>query len=465
MVRSHETIWNECLAIIKDNVSPEAFSSWFAPIIPLSHANKELTIQVPSSFFFEYLEENYLSLLSEAIFKVAGENTRLMYSVIVENQDKSAMKIEGSPTPYRKDKQPNKSLQASIDPFHRQVVADLNPQLNQSYSFSNFIEGVSNKLARSAGETVAVRPGKNPFNPLFVYGSSGVGKTHLLHAIGSTIKMNDPQSRVLYVSTHLFQVQFTDSILNNKVNDFINFYQSIDVLLIDDIQELIGKERTQTTFFNIFNHLHQTGKQLVISCDKAPVELQGMSERLLTRFKWGLSAELEAPDFTLRKSILQSKIRHDGLIIPEDVVDFIAARVNASARDLEGIIVSLLAHSTIYNKDIDMAMAERVLAKCVKNIRKEITLDLIQNTVCNFYNVDLKVLHSRTRKREIVNARQISMYLSKKLTDFSFSRIGEMIGKKDHATVVHACNVIRDQIAIDKNLDSEIKEIEGMIRH
>lgn len=310
----------------------------------------------------------------------------------------------------------------------------------------------------------AEKPGKTAFNPLFLYGESGVGKTHLVQAIGIRIKEKDPSARVLYLSSHLFQVQYTNAVRSNTVNDFINFYQSIDVLLIDDIQDLAGKTGTQNTFFHIFNHLHQNNKQLVLTSDRPPVSLEGMVPRLLTRFKWGLTAEVERPDYELRRNILLNKIHQDGLPISEEVVDYIARNVADNVRDLEGIIVSLMARSTIFNREITIDLAERVLSTSVHVEKKQVTIELIQEKVCGFYDMDPKLLQAKTRKREIVQARQISMYLSKKYTDYSLSRIGDILGRKDHATVLHACKTISEQLEIDKALRANVLEIEESLK-
>ena len=350
------------------------------------------------------------------------------------------------------------------DPFKQQVYEELDSQLNPVYNFENYYSGVSNKLARTAGESIAEKPGKTAFNPLFLYGESGVGKTHLVQAIGIRIKEKDPSARVLYLSSHLFQVQYTNAVRSNTVNDFINFYQSIDVLLIDDIQDLAGKTGTQNTFFHIFNHLHQNNKQLVLTSDRPPVSLEGMVPRLLTRFKWGLTAEVERPDYELRRNILLNKIHQDGLPISEEVVDYIARNVADNVRDLEGIIVSLMARSTIFNREITIDLAERVLSTSVHVEKKQVTIELIQEKVCGFYDMDPKLLQAKTRKREIVQARQISMYLSKKYTDYSLSRIGDILGRKDHATVLHACKTISEQLEIDKALRANVLEIEESLK-
>ncbi|MDO5572084.1 MAG: chromosomal replication initiator protein DnaA [Bacteroidales bacterium] len=470
MNSDYTALWGKCLDIIRDNVPEAAYKTWFMPITPLHFRDKVLTIQVPTHFFYEYLEEKYVNLLRQSLYRVFGEGTQLMYQVVVDNQTKSTVDIEGSTkSMVVENAQPNIKAQEQrqprvIDPFKRPVYQELNSQLNPNYNFENYFSGQSNKLARTAGETIAANPGKTAFNPLFLYGESGVGKTHLAHAIGIRIKEQDPTKRVLYLTSHQFQVQYTDAVRSNTVNDFINFYQSIDVLLIDDIQEFAGKTQTQNTFFHIFNHLHQNSKQLVMTSDRPPVSLQGMVPRLLTRFKWGLTAELERPDYDLRRSILTNKIRHDGLSITKEVVDYIARNVTDNVRDLEGIIVSLMAHSTIFNREISIDLAERVLSTSVNIEKKQITIDVIQDAVCRYFNIDQKQIHSKSRKREIVHARQVSMYLSKKYTECSLSRIGEMIGKRDHATVLHACKNISGLIDIDKAFRANLSEIEELIR-
>jgi chromosomal replication initiator protein len=341
---------------------------------------------------------------------------------------------------------------------------DLDPHLNPNYNFENFILGSSNEFSRTVGETVAKNPAKT-FNPLFLYGPSGVGKTHLTNAIGTRIKELYPEKRVLYLSAHLFQVQYTDAVRTNHTNDFFNFYQTIDVLIIDDIQEFAGMTKTQQTFFHIFNHLHQNGKQLILTSDRAPVMLQGMEERMLTRFKWGLVTELEKPDTELRKNILRNKIHREGLGIPENVIEYIAENVNESVRELEGIITSLLAQSILFKREIDIDLAQRIIKKSVRiNENKPVTIDTIIEKVCEHFKFEQSVLHSKSRKREVVQARQVAMYLAKKHTENSASKIGHLIGNRDHATVLHACKNIKDQMAVDKEFSAEIAEIEISFR-
>lgn len=458
------SLWNKCLKVIQDNVSEITFQTWFTPIIPLSYENRIFTIQVPSQFFYEYLEDKFVDLLRMTLHREIGPDTILNYRVLIENTTNTSIDYRGDSKSLSVDRVTPKHANKIPSPFQKTVPLDFDSQLNPKYVFNNFFEGTSNKLARTAGETIANNPGKTAFNPLFVHGSSGVGKTHLCHAIGTQILEQHPGKKVLYVSAHLFKVQYTDATRFNTVNDFINFYQGIDVLIIDDIQELAGLEKTQNTFFHIFNHLHQNNKQLILTSDKAPSELQGVEERLLTRFRWGLTTRLENPDLDLRIKILQNKILQDGLTIPQDVINFIAENVSENVRDLEGVIVSLMAYSVIYNKEVDLALAKRVIGQAIKKIeRKKITVESISEVVCKHFNIKTELLQTASRKREIVQARQVTMYLSKQFTELSLAQIGSIIGKKNHATVLHACRTIKDQIEVDKSFKDEIEEIQKIL--
>lgn len=453
-------LWQHCLSFIKDNVSPTAFKTWFEPIVPLKYEENALTIGVPSPFFYEYLEEKYVSLLQAAIYKEIGEGTELMYSILTDKTNHITVDMKGagrsSALPEPKSIHNANKAPGPITP----PVQELDPHLNPNYNFETFIKGTSNEFSRTVAETVAQNPAST-FNPLFIYGPSGVGKTHLINAIGTRIKELYPEKRVLYVSAHLFQVQYTDSVRTNHFNDFISFYQTIDVLIIDDIQEFAGVTKTQNTFFHIFNHLHQNGKQLILTSDRAPVMLQGMEDRLLTRFKWGLVAELEKPDVELRKNILRSKIRRDGLSIPNTVIDYIAENVNESVRELEGIVNSLLAQSILFKREIDLDLAQRIVHKAIRCAElKPIGINDIIEKVCEHFKVDTTAIHSKTRKREVVQVRQVAMYLAKKHTETSSSKIGQVIGNKDHATVLHACKIVKDQVEVDKAFKAEIEEIE-----
>lgn len=462
------SLWNDCLRIIRDNVQEATFNTWFAPIVPLGYdqQSKSLTIQVPSQFFYEFLEEKFIDLLRNTLYKEIGDGTNLIYKVIVDKESNKSVEL---PTTKRSLAIPahtviNGDGNKSPNILSQPLPQDLDPHLNPNYNFDNFIEGFSNKLPRSAGESIAKDPAHTPFNPLFLYGPSGVGKTHLANAIGTRIKELYPEKRVLYLSAHLFTVQYTDSVRRNTTNDFINFYETIDALIIDDIQELAGKESTQNTFFHIFNHLHQLGKQLIMTSDRPPVMLQGMADRLITRFKWGLTAEMTKPNVELRKDILRNKIRHDGLKFPEEVINYIAENVDESVRDLEGIVISIMAYSTIYNREIDMDLAQRVVKRAVRYENKPITVEQVLDKVCQHYDTDVRSISSKSRKREVVIVRQVAMFLAKKLTDSSNSVIGQYVGHRDHATVIHACKAVKSQSEVDKQFKKEIDEIETELK-
>lgn len=460
---NHELLWNQCLDIIKDNVSELSFKTWFSPVVPLRYEEQSLLIQVPSHFFYEQLENQYADLIGKVVYRVTGQNTMLLYQVMVsdtpvqlapETQVQHVQKLNGLPS----------RNQVPVNPFEQIAPGKLDAQLNSNLTFGNFIGGESNMLARTAGYSIAEKPGKTIFNPLFVHGKSGVGKTHLLHAVGNSALKQNADLRVLYVSSHLFQVQYSQAYLNNAVNDFIHFYQSIDVLMIDDIHELSGKTGTQNVFFHIFNHLHQNGKQLIITCDRAPKDIAGIDDRLLTRFKWGLTAEMEKPNYALRVAILESKIKRDGLHFSQEVIDYIARNATENVRDLEGIVVSLMAHSVIYEKEVDLELAKKVVSNAIKVQERQISVELIEEEVCKYFDLEPDTIHSKSKKQEISQARQIAMYLSRKYTDKSYSCIGELIGKRDHATVLHACKNVGNWIETDKKLKICIQDIEQQIQ-
>lgn len=446
--------WAKCLQTIKDNVSDQIFHTWFAPIVPLSYENKTLHISVPSQYFYEFLEERFIDLMRKVLYKYFGEGTNLEYQIMVDQESGTTVQYPSTPDtilPQGRKKIITKNIPQSPNP-------ELDPNLNSKCNFETFIEGMSNKLARTVAVSVAQKPGKT-FNPFFIYGASGVGKTHLANAIGLKVKELNPAARVLYVSAHLFKVQFTDAYRNNSLNDFINFYQTIDVLIIDDIQEWAGNTGTQNTFFNIFNQLHQNGKQLVMTADRAPMLLQGMEDRLITRFKWGMVAELERPSLDLRKDILRSKAKGGGWTFPEEVIDFVAERVTGSVRDLEGIAISIMAQATIFNKEIDLELVRKTMQKLTYTEEKEITIDDIIEIVCKHYGLEVSAIQTKSRKHEVVQARQIAMFLAKDNTDFTTSRIGKLIGNRDHATVLHAFKTVKELEEVDKNFHEELEEI------
>jgi chromosomal replication initiator protein len=459
-----EKLWNQCLEIIKDNISEASFNTWFSPVKAIQYENQVFVLQVPSQFFVEYIEEKYIDLLRKTLFRVVGDGTRLEYRVMIDQSSGQGTRIPSESNNEKPVPVDTNTRQAYISPYHRPQLPEIDPQLNPSYNFSRLIEGNSNKLARTAGVSIASEPGKTIFNPLFVFGPSGVGKTHLANAIGVMTKQMHPQKRVLYVSAYTFQIQYTDAVRNNTLNDFLNFYQTIDVLIVDDIHEISGKTGTQNTFFHIFNHLHQSGKQIVLTSDRSPLVLAGLEQRLLTRFKWGLSAEIEKPCFQLRKAILENKIYRDGLEIPDDVVDFIAEHVTDNIRDLEGVLASLMAHSTLANIAVDMTLAARVVSRIVNITSKVNTVERIRDVVCEHFSLSVDAISTRSRKREVVQARQIAMYLSKQMTKNSLSSIGDIIGQRDHATVLHACKMVGDLIEIDKTFRTSVKEIEAKLK-
>ncbi len=459
MSQNHEQLWNQCLHVIKDNISDASYNTWFAPIVPLKYENNVFVLQVPSQFFVEYIEEKYIDLLRMTLYREVGIGTRLEYRVLIDKSSGKETQIPSSAEQIRPKQAPK-----YVSPYQKVQLPEIDPQLNPAYNFNNLIEGNSNKLARTAGTSIANDPGKTIFNPLFVYGQSGVGKTHLANAIGVMTKQMHPHKRVLYVSANTFQIQYTDAVRNNTVNDFLNFYQTIDVLIVDDIQEFAGKTGTQNTFFHIFNHLHQSGKQLILTSDRSPIVMAGLEQRLLTRFKWGLSAEIEKPDFDLRKSILEHKIYRDGLDIPADVVNYIAEHVVDNVRDLEGVLVSLMAHSTLANTPINVELAEKIISRIVNITPKVNTVEKIRDVVCDYFSLSADAISTKSRKREVVQARQIAMFLSKQHTKNSLASIGEIIGKRDHATVLHACKIVNDLIETDKNFRTSVKEIEQRLK-
>jgi chromosomal replication initiator protein len=433
----------------------------------LNYEGNDFTIQVPSQFFYEYLEEKYADLIYQTLLRLTGKGIVLSYRVIVDksNRNNGHTTLQSEhPIPSNEDQRAVKDLNKAPNELYQPSVRDWNPNLNSRLCFHNFFEGTSNKLARSIALKIAEEPGKD-FNPYFIYGSSGVGKTHLCHAIGNKILELDPQKKVLYISAHLFEVQFTDARKKNTHNEFVHFYQGVDMLILDDIHELAGKEKTQQAYFHIFNHLKLVGKQLVLTADKAPIEIQGLEERLIGRLKWGLTLEMQKPDLELRTKILRNKVKQDGLNISDTIIDYIAENVTDHVRDLEGIITSLVAHSLVYNRDVDLELAKRVVSKTIKMEKKQITLEKIQDVVSSYFKINLSEIHSKSRKREIVQARQVTMFLSKKYTDHSYSHIGNMVGKRDHATVLHACKTIQDSMDVDKGFRLTMKDIEALLQN
>ena len=464
MNNSHKALWEECLHLIEANVSEQQYKTWFAPIVfeSYSEAEQTLLVQVPSPYVYEYLEQYYVGLLSKVLARVFGTSVKLNYRIVtVKAQHNVTTTVESEgPSDIQQPQGTNKAP-STLDAVTPQ---QLNPQLDVKKTFQNFIEGDSNKPPRTVGLSIAEHPGKSTFNPFFIYGPSGCGKTHLINAIGVRCKETYPQKRVLYVSARLFQVQFTDSVRHNTTNDFINFYQSIDVLIVDDIQEWMNSPKTLDTFFHIFNHLFRMGRQIILASDRPPVDLQGMKDRLLTRFACGLIAELEKPNVQLCVDILHAKCRRDGLKIPADVIDYIAQTANGSVRDLEGVVNSLMAYSIVYNTNVDMRLAERIIKRAVKVDNHPLTVDDILEKVCQHYHVEQRQVFSKSRKRELVQVRQVSMYLAQKYTKMPAGRIGQLIGNRDHSTVIHSCNTIEQRLKVDKSFSEELSSIENSFK-
>ena len=466
MVNRHKALWDNCLEIVRQNVTEQQFKTWFAPIVYESFTEKDSTllVQVPSPYVYEYLEEHYVGLLSKVLSRVFGSGVVLRYRIVTDKTHGLTQVIDGDQPGDIAPRKPVTRADKSPTVLDAVQPQELDPQLDAKKTFHSFIEGNSNKLPRTVGITIAEHPGKSMFNPFFVFGPSGCGKTHLINAIGVRCKELYPQRRVLYVSARLFQVQYTDAVRQNTTNDFINFYQSIDVLIVDDIQEWATSPKTLDTFFHIFDHLFRLGKQIILASDRPPVDLAGVKDRLLTRFSCGLIAELERPNEQLCIDILNAKCRRDGLTIPADVIRYIAQTANGSVRDLEGVVNSLMAYSIVYNSSVDMRLVERVIKRAVKVDNHPLTIDDILDKVCGHYNVAQQHVFSKSRKRDYVLVRQVSMYLAQKYTKMPASRIGQLIGNRDHSTVLHSCSAVEQRLKVDKAFSAELSSIENSFK-
>ena len=464
-----QSVWDRCLAFIKDNIQDQAYKTWFEPIKAVELTDNAIYIQVPSKFFYEWLEEHYVKLLKTALTRELGPGAKLLYKIKMENTEGNKLPFtEQIPSKNRETVQPqevdvpvqvkNPELKNPfVIPGIRNVQID--SQLNSNYNFENFVEGDSNRLARSAGMAVANKPGETAFNPFMVYGGVGLGKTHIAHAIGVEIKEKYPEKTVLYISAEVFTQQYTDAVRRNNRNDFIHFYQLIDVLIIDDIQLLSGKAKTQEAFFHIFNYLHQNRKQVILTSDKAPVDMQDIEARLLSRLKWGLTAEIQHPELETRIKIVKNILYRDGVEMPEDIIEYVAKNVTSNVRELEGAIISLIAQASFNHREVTIDLAKSVIEKFVKNVKKEISIDLIQRAVSDYFNIDIDVLKSKSRKREIAQARQLAMFFAKKYTKNSLASIGAQIGDRDHATVLHACKTVDNLIETDKQFKKYADDI------
>lgn len=459
MESTHMQLWERCQQIFRDNIPAEQFDAWFKPVVSLSFEHNRLTVGVPSPFFVEQLEERYIKLIGSTLRRVYGDQVKLFYQFNqVGNEPSSAVSMSSSNPSAAVSRRPG----MSANPFQPQVQPQIDSQLNPRYTFENYCGSMSNKIARSIGEAIGRNPKCKTFNPLFIFGPTGVGKTHLIQAIGIRLKETDPQARVLYVTARLFESQYTAAVsaTPSRINEFISFYQSIDALIIDDIQDLIGKKPgTQNAFFHIFNHLQQNSKQIILSSDCCPAQMEGLEARLLSRFKWGMTAELERPDYTLRKEVLIQKAQQDGLSIPDDVLDYIAQNVTDSIRELEGIVVSLMAHATVLGQEVTLDLARNVIANAVKISRRQINFEMIAQAVSTFYDIEPDQLFTKSRKREISDARQMVMYLAKKHAKMPTTAIGLRISRT-HATVIHACKNIEGRLAHESKLQADVAAIE-----
>lgn len=464
MQQDTNILWNQCRQLLADNLTQSAYQTWFAPIVPIDFQNGVLVLQVKSQFVVDYIEENYINLLSKVIFRVFGKGTRLEYRVLIDSASGAGSIIPsvGSKNEIAKEDKPNGIFGAA--PSDVRVAAAFDTQLNASYTFDSFVAGEPNKLARVAGLEIAKQPGFTAFNPLFIYGGSGVGKTHLANAIGNRVRLLHPDKKVLYVSANTFKVQYQSACRDNCVPDFLNFYQQVDMLIVDDIQYFAGLQGTQDTFFHIFNYLQQSHKQLILTSDRSPLQLRDIEDRLLTRFKWGLSAEITKPDFDLRKDILLNKTHTDGITMPEDVIDFIANNVRDNVRDLEGVLASLLAYSTLTDKDINIELAEQVVSRIVDIKPHVVPIADIVGTVSEHYNVTEKSIIGQARNKEVMIARHVAIYLCTLLTEHSFSEIGKYMGNRTHATMLHSVNHIKTQLPLDPVLRHQVAQLQAKLQ-
>ena len=464
--QTYNETWQSCLNIIKEQTSNEEFARWFEPITPLAFDGTNLRLCVPNASYANHIEKNYLNILRPIILQMFGRQTRLVYAV-PNSEEKSPISATADMTAISKHVTQTNTQNIPKNPFAIPGIKKVKfpTQLTPKYTFSTHVEGECNRLARSAGMTVALNPGSSPFNPLYIYGASGLGKTHIAQAIGHEVCERHPELQVLYVSTNKFQAQFQTAYKNGEINEFINFYQMIDVLIIDDIQELSGnKAGTQNAFFNIFNHLQLAGKQIILTSDKPPVELKDIEQRLLTRFKWGLSAMIDTPDYETKVKIIRSKSESIGMHLPEEIVTYLADNISANIREIEGALLSLNANVSYMNRKVSTSLAKEVLKAYVHMSQKEISINRITEIVCKYFDIDEQSFNSSKRTREVAQARQIAMYLAKQHTKLPLAAIGSAIGGRNHATVLHSCKNVTNLIETDKVIKNQIDEIEKMIQ-
>mgnify|MGYP001586948599 CR=1 FL=1 len=462
-IKPAEKIWEEFLVVVKAEVNLQSFKTWFEPIKPVKFENNELVVQVTSHFFWEWLEEHYYSLIHSTLDKIIGAGAKFTYILSSDDAEESMMPfqapVQSVPATEKNIVYSNISLAVnSVEPMAYQKTF-----LNQRYTFANYIKGESNQLARAAANAVSNDPGGTSFNPLVIYGGTGLGKTHLIQAIGNAAIESGKAKRVMYVSSERFTNEFIDAIHNNKANDFTSYYRSMDILIVDDIQFFSGKESTQDSFFHTFNTLHQLGKQIVLSSDRPPKDLRGLDDRLISRFQWGLTADIQPPDLETRTAILRKRCEDDNVSIPPDVIDFVAANVTSNVRELEGCYTRILFESTFGGKEINTDLARHVLRSIVSEVKSPLTVEEIQRIVGEFFNLPVDILRAKTRKQEVVGARQIAMYLAKELTNCSLKTIGLHFGGRDHSTVIHAYQTVEDQVRLDSKFKTSVDQIRKKI--
>ena len=457
-------VWGACLELIRDGVNTQSFKTWFEPIVPVGLDSGRLTIQVPSQFFYDWIEEHYFSLVNSTVARVLGSDAALEYVVRKDEASVEPEKEYPSPSSNKVEKRIFPPQPTSFRTGATSVPANggnerIQSFLNPRYTFENYIKGESNQLARAAASAVANNPGGTSFNPLVIYGGTGLGKTHLIQAIGNYALANRKAERVIYVSSEKFTVEFVDAIQSDRISEFSSFYRSMDLLIVDDIQFFSGKEKTQDNFFHTFNELHQIGKQLVLSSDRPPKELKGLDDRLLSRFQWGLTADIQPPDLETRIAILRKKSENDRIELPQDVVEFIATNVTTNVRELEGCLISLLAKASLEGRDLSIDLARDVVKVVVGDVKSPITIEEIQRVVCDYFSIPEDLIRGKTRKQEIVNARQIAMYLAKELTNSSLKTIGLHFGGRDHSTVIHAYQSVEDQMRLDQKYLANVTQL------
>lgn len=465
MIQDHNKVWNNVLELIKNSLNVEDFMRWFIPLKPLRMEGSVLVVEAPNEFLVERLEENFIDILRKGIRSEIGEKGQLKYQYIKSNnQARNSLQ-----NPMRVSHPSRTTTATPVSAYNPFVMPglkkmDIDSNLNPTYSFDNFVEGSCNRLARQAGIQIAKDPGTN-FNPLILYGNVGLGKTHLVQAIGNSLLKNYPEKALIYTSAEKFTQQFIYSVKDNRTNEFSQFYHGLDVLIIDDIQFLAGKTGTQEIFFHLFNHLHQQRKQIILTSDKAPHELKDIEDRLINRFKWGLSTDLTAPDYETRMAIIIAKMEEKGIKLPEKIIDFICLNIKSNIRELEGIITSLIAQSSINQRKLDVDLAQEVIKSYSSKVSHDVTAEELVDFVCRDLSVNIVSVQGKSRKGPVAQARHISIYfLRKYLNHLTLKDIGEVFGGKDHSTILHSIKAVDIQIETDKVFRDKVEDLDKKLR-